>query len=70
MTTTHMTVQEVANELKIGKMQVHALVDQGQLPAINVGAGGKKYWRIPRADFEAFLASRRSGVGPVSGDAA
>ena len=56
----HLTVQDVATRLNIGVGKVHTLVKGGHLPAINIGAGSKAYWRISRDDFEQYLTDQRA----------
>jgi excisionase family DNA binding protein len=42
----YMTVQEVAEYLRIHAMTVHRLLNTGKLPGFRTGAKGN--WRIPR----------------------
>ena len=53
----YMTVQEVANYLRIHAMTVHRLLNAGKLPGFRTGAKGN--WRIPR---QAIL---ELGIGPL-----
>lgn len=48
-----LTPAEVAVTLKIGKASVYIMVTAGILPAVRLG----RTVRIPRAEFEAFIAS-------------
>ena len=59
MTNDLMTVDEVAKELRVSARKVYQLIQSGDLPAMNIGAGDRKIFRIERADYEAFLKSRR-----------
>lgn len=54
-----MTVDEVAKELRVSSRKVYQLIQSGDLIATNIGAGERKIFRIARADYEAFLQSRR-----------
>jgi excisionase family DNA binding protein len=51
---------EVAKELGATERQVRALIDTGDLEAINIGNDSRKYWRIPVAALKRFMASRSS----------
>ncbi len=42
----YMTVQEVAEYLRIHAMTVHRLLNTGKLPGFRTGARGN--WRVPR----------------------
>jgi excisionase family DNA binding protein len=52
-----MKVSEVAQELSVSPATVHKYIQNGTLRAANVGTGRKAYWRVQRADFEAFLTA-------------
>jgi excisionase family DNA binding protein len=51
------TLQEIADRLKMHIATVRELVRSGELIAYKVG---KRDYRVSKADFEAFLASRRT----------
>ena len=55
-----LTVAEVAARLEVTEQHIHDLIAEGQLQAVDVGGGGKKYWRIPREAYDKFLADRHS----------
>jgi excisionase family DNA binding protein len=54
-------VRDVARRLDVTEQHVVDLIDVGLLPAINVGTGRRKIWRIPVQKFEAFLEERSAG---------
>lgn len=56
----HLTVKEVAAALQVSTQQVHNLITDGDLAAINVGRGAKHYWRIPRAAFDAYAEAQQA----------
>jgi len=56
----HYKVTEVAEMLSVSREQVHQLISDGSLAAINVGRHAKKYWRVSQTDLDAFLASQRA----------
>lgn len=62
MTTTHMTIKQVATELQVSVMQVHNLITDGLLSAINVGRGEKHYWRIPRSAFDKYVETQQEAT--------
>jgi hypothetical protein len=47
-------VPDVAKKLKCSVQHVLNLIDEGQLPAINIGTATAKFYRIPIASYEAF----------------
>lgn len=51
----YLTVEEIATQLGTTKLTVWRLIRSGTLPAIKVG----REYRISRADYRNFLASRR-----------
>ena len=55
-----MTVAEVSVLLHCTDQHVCDLIDEGQLQALNIGGNAKRFWRIPREAYDAFLASRHS----------
>lgn len=59
MSENLMTVDEVAKELRVNPRKIYQFIQSGELIAANIGTEGRKIFRITRADFEAFLQSRR-----------
>jgi excisionase family DNA binding protein len=58
-------VSEVAERLNVDDQQVRDLIEEGKLHAIDVGGGGRKFWRIPVTSFERFLKERSSNGCPA-----
>ena len=54
-----MTVNEVAQLMRVSKMTVYRLVKQGDLPAVRVGRG----YRIREEDVHRYLESRYTETG-------
>ena len=54
-----LTVQEVAEQLRVSKMTVYRLVKSGELRALQIG----KSYRLREEDVDAFLASRFTEAG-------
>lgn len=61
MTTPHQhyKVKDVAGLLSISTEQVHQLISDGSLGAINIGRGSKAYWRVSQADLDSYLERQR-----------
>src|SRR5438105_851202 len=53
-------VKEVAERLGADEDDVRSLIEEGKLHAVDVGGGGRKFWRIPVTSFERFLKQRSS----------
>lgn len=53
-------VSEVAQRLEVTDQHVIDLIEEGNMGAINVGGGSRKFWRIPVAEYEKFLKKRSS----------
>lgn len=53
-------VAEVAARLSISVDHVADLIAEGALQAVDVGGGGRKFWRIPIESYHAFLKNRHS----------
>ena len=51
-----MTVEEVADHLRIGRTRVYAYMSTGELPSVRVG----KSRRVRRADVETFIEQHLS----------
>ncbi|MEX2267236.1 MAG: helix-turn-helix domain-containing protein [Acidimicrobiia bacterium] len=54
-----MTVQEVADMLRVSSMTVYRLIKAGDLPAVRVG----RSFRVLPADVDAYLAARYTQAG-------
>lgn len=54
----HYKIKEVAEQLGVSPSTVRALINRGDLPAIDVGLGDQKNFRISDSDVEAFCRSR------------
>ncbi len=54
-----LTVQEVADQLRVSTMTVYRLVKAGELRALQIG----KSYRLREEDVDAFLASRFTEAG-------
>lgn len=64
MSSSFLTIADVAERLQLSTQAVRALILSGDLPAIQVGA--RKLWRIPEDAFDEYverqLASTRQMV--------
>jgi len=61
-TDSLMTIQEVAESLRMGVQQVRYLIKAGRLPAVRVGLGTKQErWRIRRSDLNGWLDEQTVG---------
>lgn len=56
-----LTVEQVAKELQVNLRSVYKWIQTGELPAIDLGSGGKHVYRIGRPDLEDFKRGRRTG---------
>lgn len=56
-------VYQVARRLGVTSQHVRDFIDDGDLRAVNVGKGIRKFWRIPLEAYQAFLKGRGS-LGP------
>ena len=54
MSARFVTMQQVAEELRLSAAQVYALVRSKDLPAVKIGGRGQ--WRIERARLEEWIA--------------
>lgn len=54
-----LTVQEVANLLRVSTMTVYRLIKSGDLPAVRVG----RSFRVRDGDVDAYLESRYTQAG-------
>ncbi|HXP63119.1 MAG TPA: helix-turn-helix domain-containing protein [Dongiaceae bacterium] len=57
---TLLMVYQVARRLGVTTQHVRDFIEEGDLRAINVGKGLRKFWRIPLDAYQAFLKSRGS----------
>jgi excisionase family DNA binding protein len=55
-----LTVEQVAEELQVHPRSVYKWIQTGELPAINLGSGGKHVYRISRADLDSFKRARKT----------
>ncbi|WP_194948293.1 helix-turn-helix domain-containing protein [Actinomyces trachealis] len=53
MSTRFLTISDVAEQLQLSAQAVRALIHNGDLPAIQVGA--RKLWRIEDAALEEYI---------------
>jgi excisionase family DNA binding protein len=54
-----LTVQEVADLMRVSSMTVYRLIKAGELPAVRVG----RSFRVSEPDVDAYLASRYTQAG-------
>lgn len=52
-----MTVNEVAEYLKISEVTTYKLVQEGKIPAFKIG----RHWRVKRIDLEEFIEKLKLG---------
>ncbi len=58
-----LTVEEVADRLRVSKMTVYRLIHEDELPYAQIG----RSYRIPRAMFERYLSAvTQGGTGAAS----
>jgi excisionase family DNA binding protein len=55
-----LTVEQVAKELQVHTRSVYKWIQAGELPAMDLGSGGKHSYRISRSDLEDFKRRRRT----------
>lgn len=60
MSDPHLTAKEMAAELGISVYQATKLILGSHIPAIDIGVGGKSYWRVSRKDFDKWKADKRA----------
>lgn len=56
----HLDMKQVAEELGVSVDQAKKLVTGGQLPAINVGIGGRAFFRVSRDDLDKWVTDERA----------
>ena len=61
MSTTFLTIADVAERLQLSAQGVRSLILSGDLPAIQVGA--RHLWRVPEDAFDTVLRSEERRVG-------
>ena len=70
MSTTFLTIADVAERLQLSAQGVRSLILSGDLPAIQVGA--RHLWRVPEDAFDAYVerqfASTREMVAAGRGE--
>ena len=54
-----MTVNEVAQVMRVSKMTVYRLIKQGDLPAVRIGRG----YRVREEDVDRYLDARYTEAG-------
>lgn len=59
----HLTVTDIAKELRVHPETVRKWIRSGELPATNIGPEHRPVYRVTRQDFEAFLQRRRTDRG-------
>jgi excisionase family DNA binding protein len=58
--TTVMTLQEVADYLRVTRSTIHRLLKRNEIPAFRIG----RHWRFNVEEIEDWCASRASGRDP------
>ena len=58
--TTVMTLQEVAQYLRVTRSTIHRLLKRNEIPAFRIG----RHWRFNVEEIENWCASRASGKSP------
>jgi len=64
MSTTAMTVQDVAEYLNIDPKTVYRMVNRGDLPGFKVGGS----WRFKRDDLDAWIAKQKEAAAKKAED--
>ncbi len=55
-----LTAEQVAKEMQVHISRIYKWIQTGELPAIDIGSGGKHNYRISRADLDDFKRRRRT----------
>jgi excisionase family DNA binding protein len=55
-----LTAEQVAKELQVNPRLVYKWIQTGELAAMDLGSGGKRVYRINRADLDDFKRRRRT----------
>ena len=64
MSTTAMTVQDVAAYLNVDPKTVYRMVKRGDLPGFKVGGS----WRFRREDIDEWIAKQKEAAAKQAGD--
>ncbi|HEY2525679.1 MAG TPA: helix-turn-helix domain-containing protein [Candidatus Binataceae bacterium] len=56
-----MTLQEVADYLRVTRSTIHRLLKRNEIPAFRIG----RHWRFNVEEIENWCTSRASGKGPA-----
>lgn len=64
MSTTAMTVQDVAEYLNVDPKTVYRMVKRGDLPGFKVGGS----WRFQKDDLDAWIAQQKEAATHTTGD--
>lgn len=70
MSSKYLDPKQMAEELGISADQAKKLITGGHIPAVNVGIGSRTFWRVARADLDAFLEAQRAETARRFGGAA
>lgn len=60
----YLTVNEIAEELRVNRSWVESRIRSGRLPAENLGTSTKACYRVPEVAFEEFRRSLRVRPAP------
>jgi hypothetical protein len=60
LSTKHLDMRQLAEELEISVDQAKKLVTGNHIPAVDIGIGSRSFWRVSREDFDQFLDRRRA----------
>ncbi len=60
----YLTVEEVADVMRVSKMTVYRLLHSGEMPGVRVG----RSFRVPQDALEAYLRSSATAPLPETGD--
>lgn len=66
----HLNMKQVAEELGVSVDQAKKLVTSGELSAIDIGVGGRTFFRVAREDLDAWLDKERAKVAKRFGASA
>jgi len=64
MSTTAMTVQDVAQYLNVDPKTVYRMVNRGELPGFKVGGS----WRFQKDDLDAWIAKQKLAAAEKLGE--
>ena len=64
MSTTAMTVQDVAEYLNVDPKTVYRMVNRGDLPGFKVGGS----WRFKKEDLDNWIAAQKEAAAKSAGD--